>query len=211
MKELLQATPRWKELEYRPVMIETNLHEKPYRCWNYQAKSIGDEHLMLFQVKVVYNRLKFLFHSGCIINDGDVQYICMQIFVPDYPHHPFVLAKPRRNCNWNFPKYNGWGPNPFHRYGGWFWLPKNPVKITTLTTRKRPTLPPDFKARSYDLDCFRLFQFDETMWTFQKYRIGIAPGCTITDSTGSYRCLMIMLPEKPQFPMLITEPCSQVI
>jgi hypothetical protein len=54
MKELLQATPRWKGLEYRPVMIETNLHEKPYRCWNYQAKSIGDEHLMLFQVNLSF-------------------------------------------------------------------------------------------------------------------------------------------------------------
>lgn len=205
LKELLQVTSRWMELEYSHVTIETARNWNPHQSKDLMAKSIGDGHLRLFQLKIVANRWYFPLEPGCRIHDGEDEYLCMLIFIPDYPHHPFVLARPKRPEDWSIIRPGAFGSNPFVRYGGWFSLPSSPVEITSLVSRQGKNISMVIEARSYDLDCYRIFQIEQTIPIIWKNHITLVPGCTISDSSGSYKCLMVMDTGIPHIPVVITE------
>ncbi len=203
MTEYLSKTSYWQTLESLPVKISSPYHHNDFIERTTSAKAIGDDRLKLFQLKFDFTKSSFPLEPGCVINDETGEYIGMLIFTPK-DHHSIILARPTRFRGSFSTIPRVYGTNPFLRYEAWYSLPKQLATVTGLTKMKGTNRQLSCEARSYELDCYKVFQFDESIRTFRMNHMSFISGCTVSDATGSYRCLLVMTSSRPQIPVAIT-------
>lgn len=205
MTEYLSNTSYWQTLESLPVKISSPYQHKDIIERTTSVKAVGDDRFKLCQFKFDFTKSNFPLEHGLIINEETGEYIGMLIFTPDpEDHHSIVLARPIRFRGSFSATLRVYGTNPFLEYEAWSSLPKELVTVTGLTKRKGANIELSYEARSYKLGCYKVFQFDEPIRIFRKKRLSFISGCTITDPTCFYRCLLIMTPNIPQIPIAIT-------
>ena len=203
MTEYLSKTSYWQALESLPVKISSPYDHKEFNERTTSAKCIGDERLKLFQLKFDFTRSSFPLEPGCVINDETGEYIGMLICTPK-DHHSIILARPARFMGSFSTIPRVYGTNPFLRYEAWYSLPKQIATVTGLTKIKGINRQLSCEARSYELGCYKIFQFEASNTIFKRNHLTFISGCTVSDATGSYICLLVMVTSRPQIPVAIT-------
>jgi len=203
MTEYLSKTAYWQTMESLPVKISSPYHHNDFIERTTSAKAIGDERLKLFQLKFDFTRSSFQLEPGCVINDETGEYIGMLICTPK-DHHSIILARPMRFRGSYSTIPRVYGTNPFLRYEAWYSLPKHLTTVIGLTKMKGVNRQLSCEARSYELGCYKIFQFEASNTIFKRNHLTFISGCTVSDATGSYICLLVMVTSRPQIPVAIT-------
>ncbi len=119
-------------------------------------------------------------------------------------HHSIILARPTRFMGSFSTITRVSGTNSFLRYEAWYSLPTHLATITGLTKMKGTNRQLNCEARLYELGCYKVFQFEASLRTFRINHLTFISGCTVSDASGSYKCLLVMATSRPQIPIAIT-------
>lgn len=204
MTEYLSKTSYWQTLEDIPVTIKSSYRRENKVEKTANAKALGDEFIRLYQFSIDLKKMRFPIEPRIELTDSTGEYWGMLVYTSECRHHPIVLARPKRfKGDISITRGLRWD-DMFLKYEAWYLIPKETVTVTGLTKFKGKHNQLSTEARSYNLGCYKIFQCETSISTFRHKRLILVSGCTITDSTGTYKVLLVMTTTFPKYPVAIT-------
>lgn len=205
MKDLFLDNPDWQSLPMRPItLFSKKKPNTPTLERKMGARSVGNRYIRIFQLSTM-NKSPFQVEPKCIIKDDSGEYVCMTTVMRGWPRFPIIIARPKHPDDWEIYRKHICGNNPFFQYGGWYRQESELLEIETLIKKNTKPICASVSGRSLQVENLKVFQLDTVLRELRTKHLYLAPGCKITDNTGTYLCLCIMDTIFPQVPIIIAK------